>query len=191
MTAFDPVVVKPRSRGMHASSSPARTAAPLALLVAGVLLVLTTATGPGAGVPALPFGARPAPPPAMPPALFVPNAGQAAAGVLFEARGASGRLAFSRGEAASGGVLMRFAGARPDVRVAGAGRRPGVVNVLRGERSTWRTGLPVFAGVAYLGLYPGTDVRFGASGATWTLASGADPARIGWLTPGATASVRA
>ena len=175
---------------MHASSSTARTAAPFALLAAGLLLALSTATGPGARLPELPFTAPPADRPAVPPALFVPNAGQAGAGVLFEAPGADGRLAFSAREVAAGGVVLRFAGARSDVRVAGTGRRPGVVNVLHGERASWRTGLPVFAGVAYRGLYRGTDVRFGASGATWKLAPGADPARVGWRLPGATARVR-
>jgi hypothetical protein len=188
MTAFESFV-KPRSRGMQLSTSPARTAAPLALLAAGLLLASMTA-GPAGRLPALPSAAQPATRPAVPPALFVPNAGQAASGVLFEARGAGGRLRFSAGEVAAGGVRMRFAGARSDVQVAGADRRPGVVNVLRGERAAWRTGLPVYGGVAYRGLYAGTDARFDARGATWTLAPGADPARIGWHVPGATARVR-
>src|SRR4051812_46949232 len=111
MTALDPPV-KPRSRRMHASSSsPAPLAAPLALLGAGLLLVLATLAGPRADVPALPFGAQPASAPATLPALYVPNAGQAAPGVLFEARGPGGGLRFGAGEVVAGGVRMRFAGA--------------------------------------------------------------------------------
>jgi Beta-propeller repeat len=188
MSLFEPLPVTPRTRAMLASWSIARTAAPAALLAAGLLLAFGVATAPRSIAPSLPFAARPAPRPAMPPALYVPNAGQAAAGVLFERPGA--RVAFTRGEAASGGVALRFDGARAAVQVAGTGRLPGVVNVLRGERSTWRAGLPIYSGVAYRGLYPGIDVRFGAGGATWSLARGADPARIGWRVPGATARVR-
>jgi Beta-propeller repeat len=190
MSLFEPLPVMP-SRGMHASAALARTAVPAVFLAAGLLLGVGAATAPRSGAPSLPFAAKSAPRPAMPPALYVPNAGQAAAGVLFERRGAAGRLPFSRREAASGGVVMRFDGARAAVRVAGTRRLAGVVNVLHGERSAWRTRLPIYAGVAYRGLYRGTDVRFGAAGATWGLAPGADPARIGWRVPGATARVRA
>jgi Beta-propeller repeat len=190
MSLFEPLPVTPRSRAINAYSSAARTAAPAALLATGLLLAFGAASTTRSVAPSLPFAATPAPRAAMPPALYVPNTGQAAAGVLFENRGAGGRLAFSRREAASGGVAMRFEGARAGVQVAGDGRLPGVVNVLRGERSTWRTGLPTYAGVAYRGLYPGIDVRFGAGGATWRLARGADPARIGWRVPGATARAR-
>src|SRR4051812_12112991 len=173
MSLFEPLPVTPRSRGLHAPAGLARTAAPAAVLAAGLLLALGVATAPRSGAPSLPFAAKPAPRPAMPPVLYVPNAGQAAAGVLFEARGAAGGLGVSRRAAASGGVAMRFDGASAAVRVAGAGRLGGVVNVLRGRRATWRTGLPIYAGVVYRGLYRGTDLRLGAGGATWSLAPGA------------------
>ncbi len=179
---------------MHASSSPLRCLAPLGLLAAALLLVLTAGAGPGRPAPDLPFDlTRPTAPPAGAPAFYVPNAGQAGGGVLFEARGVDGRVRFASGEAVVGGVRLRFAGALPTARVEGHGRRPGVVNVLRGAPARWRTGLPVYSGVAYRGLFPGTDVRFaGAAGdATWTLAPGADPARVAWrLRGGATARVR-
>src|SRR4051794_5540457 len=190
MSVFESLAVTPRSRGLHAPAGLARTAAPAAVLAAGLLLAVGVATAPRSGAPSLPFAIKPAPRPAMPPALYVPNTGQAPAGVLFERRGGGGMMPFSRGEAASGGVVMRFDGARATVRVAGTRRLGGVVNVLRGERSAWRTGLPIYAGVAYRGLYPGTDVRFGADGATWAVAAGADPARIGWHVPGAAPRVR-
>jgi Beta-propeller repeat len=190
MSLFEPLPVTPRSRAMHAPGALGRTAAPAAVLAAGLLLALGVATAPRSGAPSLPFAIRPAPRPALPPELYVPNTGQAPAGVLFEARGAGGGLALSRREAASGGVAMRFDGARDAVRVAGAGRLAGVVNVLRGKRSTWRTGLPIYAGVAYRGLYRGTDLRLGADGATWAVAPGADPDRVAWHVPGATPRVR-
>src|SRR4051812_45968586 len=126
MTALDHPV-KPRSRRMHASSSsPAPLAAPLALLAllgAGLLLVLATVTGPRAAVPELPFAAHPANAPAALPALYVPNAGQAPPGVLFEARSPGGGLRFGAGEVVAGGVRIRFAGASPQARVLGTGRR--------------------------------------------------------------------
>src|SRR3954470_21762981 len=190
MSVFESLAVTPRSRGLHAPAGLARTAAPAAVLAAGLLLAVGVATAPRSGAPSLPFAIKPAPRPAMPPALYVPNAGQASAGVLFERRGGGGMLPFSRDEAASGGVVMRFDGARAAVRVAGSRRLAGVVNVLRGERSAWRTGLPIYAGVAYRGLYPGTDVRFAADGATWRVAPGADPAKIGWHVPGVAPRVR-
>src|SRR5689334_11169346 len=162
MSLFEPPSVTPARRAAHAPASLARTAAPAALLAAALLLATGVATAPRSAAPSFPFVPKPAPRAAMPPALYVPNAGQAAAGVLFERRGADGMLPFSRREAASGGVAIRFDGARAGVRVAGTRRLAGVVNVLRGERSAWRTGLPIYAGVAYGGLYPGTDVRFDA-----------------------------
>src|SRR5689334_12853783 len=135
MSLFEPLPATPRNRAMHASSALARTAAPAALLAAALTFAAGAATAPRAGTSSPAFVAGRAPQPAMPPALYVPNTGQAAAGVLFESRAAGGRLAFSRGEAASGGVAMRFEGSRAGVRVVGTGRLPGVVNVLRGERS--------------------------------------------------------
>src|SRR3954452_11122337 len=190
MSVFESLPVTPRSRGLHAPAGRARTAAPAAVLAAGLLLAVGVATPPRSSAPSLPVAIKPAPRHAMPPALYVPNTGQASAGVLFERRGGGGMLPFSRDEAASGGVVMRFDGARAAVRVAGSRRLAGVVNVLRGERSAWRTGLPIYAGVVYRGLYRGTDLRLGAGGATWSLAPGADPARIGWHVPGAAPRVR-
>jgi hypothetical protein len=175
---------------MRASSSPTPLAAPLALLGAGLLLVLAAQSGPPPPVPGPSAATRPASPPAALPALYVPNAGQAPPGVLFEARGPGGGLRFGAGEVVAGGVRMRFAGASPDARVAGTGRRPGVVNVIRGPRASWHTRLPVYAGVAYRDLYPGTSVRFDAAGATWSLAPGADVARIRWRETGAAGAPR-
>src|SRR4051812_4032054 len=109
MTVLEPFPT-PRSHGMHASSSSARAAAPLALLGAGVLALLTALAGPAARAPDIPFAARPASPPAALAAVYVPNAGQAPAGVVFEARGRGGGPRFGAGEVVARGVRMRFAG---------------------------------------------------------------------------------
>src|ERR671933_2243573 len=101
MSIFEPLPVTPASRRIHAPASLARTASPMAVLAVGLLLAVCVATAPPAGAPSLPFATNAAPRPAMPPALYVPNRGQASAGVLFERRGAGGMLPFSRGAAAS------------------------------------------------------------------------------------------
>jgi len=189
-----------RSRGMFASSLPARTdprvvtATGLALAAA---LAAALAVSPGlpapvpTGDPAARVGARPSGVATLPP-LYVPNTGQAAAGVRFEAHGAGGGLLFRARDVvlAGTGARMHFDGASPGARLDGTGRRPGVVNVLRGDRARWRTHLPTYAGVAYRGLYPGVDLRFAGRRATWSVAAGADAARIRWTYPGA-AAVRA
>ncbi|HEX2103235.1 MAG TPA: hypothetical protein VHF51_06255, partial [Solirubrobacteraceae bacterium] len=164
---------------MFASSLPARTdprvaaASGLALAAA---LAAALAVSPGIpapvapGDPAAPAGARASGPTALPP-LYVPNAGQAAAGVRFEAHGAGGGLLFRARDVvlAGTGARMHFDGASSAARLDGTGRRPGVVNVLRGDRARWRTHLPTYAGVAYRGLYPGVDLRFAGRRATWSV----------------------
>ncbi|MEA2270342.1 MAG: hypothetical protein QOC64_2952 [Solirubrobacteraceae bacterium] len=180
---------------MFASPLPLCRPSPVAPAAAGLLLAVAaaaalTATGPAAapsGGPAGPAVTAAAPPALR--ALYVANAGQAPAGVRFAAHGAGGEVLFRPREVvlAGRGIRMRFAGADPRAALVGTGRRPGVVNVLRGERARWRTHLPTYAGVAYRDLYPGVDLRFAAGGATWTLAAGADPDRIAWRHPGATA----
>src|SRR3954451_24394882 len=128
MSVFESLPVTPRSRGLHAPAGLARTAAPAAVLAAGLLLAVGVATPPRSSAPSLPLAIKPGPRPAMRPALYVPNTGQASAGVLFERRGGGGMLPFSRDEAASGGVVMRLDGARAAVRVAGSRRLRGGVN---------------------------------------------------------------
>jgi hypothetical protein len=180
---------------MYASSHPAHRPALRAVAGAGVLLAIATAAGvpslrpvPGAPATAPGTAAAVARPAAALPALYVANAGQAAAGVRFVAHGAGGELQFRPREVVlAGGTRMRFAGTGPQARLAATGRRPGVVNLLRGERSRWRTHLPTYAGVAYRDLYPGVDLRFAGGAATWSLSAGADAAGIAWTYPGATA----
>jgi Beta-propeller repeat len=176
---------------MYAPSFSLRPAPRAPLAAMSLLLAAAAVAGaphggraPVAGVRATTFAATAAPVP-----LYVPNAGQAAAGVLFEARGAAGALLFRPREVvlAGSGTRLRFHGAQPGARPAGIGRRPGVVNILRGERAHWRTHLPTYGGVAYAGLYPGVDLRFSGSTETWVLAPGADPDAAAWTYPGASA----
>ena len=180
---------------MYASSSPARSASSLAaaaaVAVAAAAALATAVHGPaalpaGGSAPARAASGSAAS--ALPP-LYVPNAGQSAAGVRFEAHGAGGTLQFRAGGVALAGTgtSLRFTGAAPRPRVSGTGVKPGVVNVLRGDRTRWRTNLPIFAGVAYSGLYRGVGLRFTGLGMTWTVAPGSDPGRIGWAYPGARA----
>jgi hypothetical protein len=191
MTAFDPRC-QTRSTGMYAPSPATRSTNCLALAAAGLVLAAgatlalrpslpdpARTNGPAAGAAAAGTTALPA--------LYVPNAGQSSPGVRFEAQGTGGAMRFrSDGVAIAGtGTVMRFAGAQPRPRIAGTGAQPGVVNVLRGDRTRWRTHLPVFSGVAYSGLYRGVDLRFAGGGMAWTVAAGADPTRIGWDYPGA------
>ena len=164
--------------------------------LAGGALALALALGSVGGAPEdlLPAASLPAAPDQAGAPVAIPNRGQADAAVRYEARGSGATLFFTdrdvvlarRGGAA---LRLRFAGASATPVVTGAGRRPGVVNDLRGhDPARWRAGLPTFGAVAYRGLYPGVDVRqdvsAGAEGpwvrSTYTVAAGADPARIRW-----------
>jgi hypothetical protein len=162
---------------MHASTLPAPAAARRTLAAAGLAtaaaLALASPAGRSLPSPAAPAPAAGAAAPALP-VLFVRD------GARFEAPGAGLSLGPRGVVLGAAGARMRFAGAAPGARLAGAGRRPGVVNVLVGPRARWRTGLPIYSGVAYAGLYPGVDLRFAGREATWTVAAGADPGRIRW-----------
>ena len=62
---------------------------------------------------------------------------------------------------------------------------PGVVNYLIGSDSTrWRTNLPTYAALTYQQLYSGIDLRYDGADehlkSSYSVAPGADPARIRW-----------
>jgi hypothetical protein len=161
---------------MYASSLPAPAAPARALAAAGL------GAGAVALALALPAGRPlPSPLPAPAPGAVAPGTALPA---LFVARGgrfeALGGAPFGPHEVVLGRTRLRLVGASRRARLAGTGRRPGVVNVLRGPRARWRTRLPVYARVAYSGLYPGIALRAEAARMTWTVAPGADPARIRW-----------
>ncbi|GAB4534845.1 MAG: hypothetical protein Kow0063_18380 [Anaerolineae bacterium] len=94
-------------------------------------------------------------------------------------------------------VRLRFEDASPAPQITGAGRLPGIANYFIGDDPAgWRTELPTYARIVYRDLYPGIDLHYaGTSQAgngllslkgTYTLAPGADPARIRWRYEGAT-----
>jgi hypothetical protein len=87
--------------------------------------------------------------------------------------------------AAQSVVNLRFVGADSSPRLESGQLLPGKVNYLLGpDPSAWRTGLPMYAGVTYSGLYPGIDLAYsgdeGNLKGTYTVAAGADPSRIVW-----------
>lgn len=122
------------------------------------------------------------------PLYFVANHGQAAAGVLYEARASRYRLAVTaQGLAMTAGrgtaVRMVFEGARPDVRVAAADPAACRVNYFFGSGpDEWKTDIPTARAVSYEGLYPGVDLKvYGVERQVeydWVVRAGADPAAI-------------
>jgi hypothetical protein len=87
-------------------------------------------------------------------------------------------------------LRLQFLGADPAVALASVGALPGRVNYFLGnDPARWHTGIPTYARLAYRELYPGIDLDYAGSAgqlkSTYTLAPGADPARIRWRYEGA------
>jgi hypothetical protein len=85
---------------------------------------------------------------------------------------------------------VRFVDASPAVALRSAAALPGRVNYFLGDDPAgWRTAIPTYARVTYAGLYPGIDLEYSGDGGqlkgTYTVAPGADPARIRWRYEGA------
>jgi hypothetical protein len=130
------------------------------------------------------------------PLSFMPNVGQSAPGVQMEARVAEGAVQFSatemtvRAAPSSPALRVQFVHANAGGRVDGVMPLPGVVNFYAGaDPAGWREGAPTYAGVRYAELYPGTALVYTGDATrikgTYTLAAGADPARIRWQYAGA------
>lgn len=147
------------------------------------------------------------------PLAFVPNMGQEDQAVKFQAQGLGGRLFFAPSEVVfslpnpvkvkddekekirydrhpANVIRIHYQGANDNPEVAGIGKLPGVVNVLKGNNlSKWRTNLPTYSGIAYRELYPGIELRYeGTDGklkSTFHAAPGADPSAIIWRYKGA------
>ncbi len=84
-----------------------------------------------------------------------------------------------------------FDGANPAPELAALQTLPGHFNYYTGaDPAAWRTNVPMYAGVAYRGLYPGVTLQYdGSTGqlkGTYLVAPGADPAGIRWRYAGAT-----
>jgi hypothetical protein len=123
---------------------------------------------------------------------FVPNQGQAAAGVDFLATGQNYGLAISSnqwdlalgsGNGNGAEVQMHLLGANPSAPASGSQQLPGVTNYINGvDPAQQIMGLPSFARVHYGQVYQGIDLDYyGSNGKLeydWTVAPGADPGVI-------------
>lgn len=77
---------------------------------------------------------------------------------------------------------LRFRDTAPDASVEGEEELPGKINYFIGPRENWRTGIPTYRKVSYLGLYPGIDlsirIREGGLAFRFIADPGSDPGRI-------------
>jgi beta propeller repeat protein len=196
----------------HALHRPNRALNLLALLAMLAGLFALPWTG---RAPAVPLAA---PPLALPdfgalPLAFQPNAGQAPPAVRFVTHAAGGTLSFlptevaltleSAPPAAPGPpaapapttVRLQFLGAGAAT-ITGGAELPGKVNYLLGnDQAHWRTNLPTYGDIRYQDLYPGITLSYaGQAGrlkGTYSVAPGADPARIRWRYTGTGTAVDA
>ena len=122
---------------------------------------------------------------------FVPNRGQAAAGIAWLGHAPGGTVAVSATAVSLAlpalelPVELRFVDGDAAAAVVGIEPLPGTVSYLRGDDpAAWRTALPSFAGVAVRDLYPGVELQLEGPGATlkgtFVVAPGADPAQLRW-----------
>jgi hypothetical protein len=127
------------------------------------------------------------------PLAFEKNQGQTAPAAEFVARGAGYSVALSQGDAhvalrrgkdsAPATVDLRLVGARRNPKGAGRQALPGKVNYFIGnDPSRWRSDIPTFARVEYVGVYRGIDLAYygnqGRLEYDFIVASGSDPAVI-------------
>ncbi|HEV3468015.1 MAG TPA: SBBP repeat-containing protein [Pyrinomonadaceae bacterium] len=146
------------------------------------------------------------------PLSFVPNAGQFGGEVRFHARGLQGTALFRsdgidfalppplsayrprrKGERRRPELLrlgLRFEGAKKEAAIEADGALPGTVNYFIGsDPRRWRASVPTYGRIVYRGLYEGIRLRYdgdeGKLKSTYTVAAGADPARIRWRYEGA------
>jgi hypothetical protein len=89
-------------------------------------------------------------------------------------------------------LRLHFIGANAAAALAGDDALPGRVNYFLGnDPARWHTDIPTYARLTYHDLYPSIDLDYtgdaGEIKGTYTLAPGADPARIRWRYEGASA----
>ncbi len=142
---------------------------------------------------------------------FVPNVGQVAPTILFQARAPRGTIAFARDHVALtvplaanadvdqapspltreyGSVALYFENANRAPEITRGQRKQGVMNFLRGNDPTqWRSNVPTYAGITYKNLYDGIDLAYdgiqGLLKGNYFIAAGADPNVIRWRYEGA------
>ncbi len=131
------------------------------------------------------------------PLYFIPNRGQRDESVAYYVQNGGHTIAFTAGEVmvSLGKAILRtrFVGAGP-TQPAGVEKQAARVNYLTGDDpSRWQTDIPTYGAVTYRNLYPGVTLRYagieGVLESIYTVAPGADPARIRYRYDGA-ASVR-
>ncbi|HEY3824149.1 MAG TPA: SBBP repeat-containing protein, partial [Bryobacteraceae bacterium] len=118
---------------------------------------------------------------------FVPNRGQFAPSVSFEARGSNYAISLAGTETTlrvgSGSAIMKFSRGKSGVPEA-LDPQPGHSNYLIGnDPSQWKTDVPHFSRVRYSGIYPGIDVVYYGNQRQleydFVVSPQADPGRIG------------
>jgi hypothetical protein len=134
------------------------------------------------------------------PLAFEANQGQTDSKVEFLARGdgyglfltpAAAVLSLVKPDAGARTLLLRWVSAAdPTPRLSGQEEQPGKINYLKGnDPSGWRRNVPIYARVAYEGLYPGIDLIFYGNQRRlehdYVVAPGADPRRIRFRLEGA------
>ncbi len=135
---------------------------------------------------------------------FVPNVGQAAPAVLYQARAARGTIALGQNYialtvplAASENaapeyatVAVSFENAKPSPEIARGRQQRGVMNFLRGnDTAQWRSGVPTYSSITYKNLYDGIDLTYngreGLLKGNYLVAPNVDPSQIRWRYHGA------
>ncbi len=127
------------------------------------------------------------------PLAFVPNAGQTASPVLFQANGLDSTMFFTIDQVA---LVLPGINQMPLVlriefeasSAAGASGEqllPGIASYFAGsDPQSWHTNIPTYAGIVYQQLYPGIDLHYtgknGSLKGTYTIAPRADPGAIQW-----------
>ena len=129
------------------------------------------------------------------PLAFVPNQEQSNPAIHFEARGSGNRLTFAPQaitlQVQEQTVQLNFIDANPAPTITAGELLPGIVNDYSGNQANnWLTNIPTYANIHYQELYPGISLRYegkdGLLESTFSIAPGADPARIRWQYTGAT-----
>jgi hypothetical protein len=137
-----------------------RMNSPLVLVVGGAAAAVAALAPRPSDAPAKP---NLAPTPSRPLA-FERNVGQVPGDARYVARTGAGAVLLAPDAAvfapkAGAAVAMRFEGAVPDARIVEGRELPERRHFLRGsDPAKWRTGVPTFERVEYVGLWPGVDL---------------------------------
>src|SRR5262249_15917111 len=122
------------------------------------------------------------------PLSFELNAGQFTANVHYVARSGVHQLYLDAGETILStknqpSLRTKLAGLNPSAPTVGEDRQAGTSNYFIGnDPAKWRTSVPNYGRVRYVGIYPGIDlIYYGHDGTLeydWIVSPGADPRRI-------------